>query len=385
MALLLITHDLALARERAGRILVMYAGPADGVAGRASTCSTHPRHPYTAVLRDSEPPSRSPRRAAARGPGSVPRPWEVPAGCSFAARCPRADDQCRTDEPPARKVMSTQVACWHPLGAGRSSASVGPGGSGDPVMPGASGRGEQCQQAVLESAPPALDDVSISIGAGEAVGIVGESGSGKTTLARCLVGLETHDSGAIDWSSDLPQARRAQIVFQDPTSALNPAMTIGAALPRRFEPADARRSDVPELLDMIGLPAVVRRRKPKGLSGGEQQRVAIARALAPRTATAHLRRGRLSARRLGAGADPQPARRTARPAAGSRCSSSPTTSPSFARWRPASTSCETGRWSTPETPSRSSPTPATPTLSRCWLRYPAAEIRYPSVQEPHDA
>jgi peptide/nickel transport system ATP-binding protein len=123
--------------------------------------------------------------------------------------------------------------------------------------------------------------VSITIGAGEAVGIVGESGSGKTTLARCLVELEKYDSGTIDWDSDLPQARRAQIVFQDPTSALNPAMTIGAALSEALRAGGRPRSDVPELLDMIGLPASYARRKPRGLSGGEQQRVAIARALAP--------------------------------------------------------------------------------------------------------
>ena len=132
--------------------------------------------------------------------------------------------------------------------------------------------------------PLALDGVSIAVGAGEAVGIVGESGSGKTTLARCLVGLERADTGTIAWQRDGAPSARAQVVFQDPTSALNPSMTVGAALAEALRAGGRGASEVPELLAMVGLPAEYARRRPAALSGGEQQRVAIARAVAPRPA-----------------------------------------------------------------------------------------------------
>ena len=279
MALILITHDLGIARERADRILVMYAGRLME-SGLGADLLDAPRHPYTAALRDSEPPLEHRVERLTVVPGSVPRPWEVPVGCAFAPRCPLADEKCRTEEPPL--VGDTaQVACWHPLA---------PGAIAPPSEP-AAAHTLSARETLVEvhhltrqfqsSGPPALDDVSIVVGAGEAVGVVGESGSGKTTLARCLVGLENPDSGTIDWASSLSSARRAQIVFQDPHSALNPAMTIGATLSEALRAGGRSRSEVPELLDMIGLPESYARRKPRGLSGGEQQRVAIARALAP--------------------------------------------------------------------------------------------------------
>jgi peptide/nickel transport system ATP-binding protein len=280
MALLLITHDLGIARERADRILVMYSGRLVE-SGRGSDLLDSPRHPYTAVLRDSEPPLSHRVERLTTVSGSVPRPWEVTDSCAFAARCPRADEQCREQEPPLTSD-DAQVACWHQLGPDDAT----------PVAT-ASVRRHRDDMAPLllvqdlskrfsEEAPPALDAVSITVGVGEAVGIVGESGSGKTTLARCLVGLETPDSGSMEWMSVLPAARRAQIVFQDPHSALNPAMTVRATLSEALRAGGRPASDVPELLDLIGLPQSYAGRRPRSLSGGEQQRVAIARALAPR-------------------------------------------------------------------------------------------------------
>ncbi|MEZ5248724.1 MAG: ATP-binding cassette domain-containing protein [Ilumatobacteraceae bacterium] len=111
---------------------------------------------------------------------------------------------------------------------------------------------------------------------------MGESGSGKTTLARCLLGLERLDEGTIEWAADRPRATRAQIVFQDPSSALNPAMTIGAALGEALRAGGQDPSAVPRLLELVGLPVPYAKRRPRALSGGEQQRVAIARAVAPR-------------------------------------------------------------------------------------------------------
>lgn len=140
----------------------------------------------------------------------------------------------------------------------------------------------------------AVKGVSFDIRAGETVGLVGESGSGKTTIGRALLGLAPVSVGTIAFNGRdishptsrerLALTRDIQIVYQDPYSSLNPALTIGDSLtepmiarktPRRE--ADAR---VRELLDMVGLPADAATRLPREFSGGQRQRVAIARALA---------------------------------------------------------------------------------------------------------
>jgi ABC-type glutathione transport system ATPase component len=141
----------------------------------------------------------------------------------------------------------------------------------------------------------ALNDVSLSVSAGERVGIVGESGSGKTTLARALVRLVQPDAGTVSFrGQDIAQLRgrelaalrrRVQLIYQDPYSSLNPAMTIGAAI---GEPARVHRlvasadvdNRVADLMMQVGLSGTLRERRPAALSGGQRQRVAIARALA---------------------------------------------------------------------------------------------------------
>ena len=281
MALVLITHDLALARERADRLLVMYAGRLVE-SGAGTDLLDTPKHPYTAVLRDSEPPLQHRVERLSSAPGAVPRPGDELVGCPFAPRCSRADQTCRTENPELAPPDSpAQVACWHPLAPETAAPAMAVAEVVEPELADPLLVVRDLSKRFSASAPPALEAVSVTVGQGESVGVVGESGSGKTTLARCLVGLETPDSGSIEWSSDLPQARRAQIVFQDPNSALNPAMSVGATLAEALRAGGRSRDDVPELLDMIGLPESYARRKPRALSGGEQQRVAIARALAP--------------------------------------------------------------------------------------------------------
>ena len=291
MAFVLITHDLGVARERADHVTVMYAGR---LVERGATVDLlgAPRHPYTAGLRDSDPPLAERLERLPSIPGSVPRAWEHPAGCVFAPRCARADDRCRADEPgltvdPAGAPRAW--ACWHPLAddavgvtpvARRSEVAHDDADTTDHEVPLVTVSG--ARRRFRPDAPPALDDVSIDVRAGEAVGIVGESGSGKTTLARCLLGLERLDEGVIVWRDERPRATRAQIVFQDPSSALNPAMSIGAALAEALRAGGRDTDEVPRLLDLVGLPADYARRRPRALSGGEQQRVAIARAIAPR-------------------------------------------------------------------------------------------------------
>jgi oligopeptide/dipeptide ABC transporter ATP-binding protein len=141
----------------------------------------------------------------------------------------------------------------------------------------------------------ALDDVTLSVGAGEALGLVGESGSGKTTLAQTLVRLLEPDAGRIEFDGrDILAAsgrelrairRRIQMIYQDPYSSLNSALRIGEAI---VEPALVHglvdRSDsgarLAELMDQVGLGADLASRRPEALSGGQRQRVAIARSLA---------------------------------------------------------------------------------------------------------
>ncbi|HET6214785.1 MAG TPA: oligopeptide/dipeptide ABC transporter ATP-binding protein [Micromonosporaceae bacterium] len=140
----------------------------------------------------------------------------------------------------------------------------------------------------------AVDGVSLTVGLGEVVGLVGESGSGKSTLGRCVTRLVPVTSGQVRITGrDIAQlSRRAlrplrrnfNIVFQDPSSSLNPRMVVGdiIAEPLRLHriglPAD-RRTRVVELLDQVGLRAEVARRYPHELSGGQRQRVSLARAL----------------------------------------------------------------------------------------------------------
>jgi len=144
--------------------------------------------------------------------------------------------------------------------------------------------------------PPvrALRGVSVAVERGETLAVVGESGSGKTTLGRCLLRLTEPGAGTVAFDgTDLLALkaeelrrwrRRAQIVFQDPGAALNPRMTIGAAV---REPliahGIARGSDaaqrVAEALTEVGLDPTHADRYPHELSGGQKQRAVIARAL----------------------------------------------------------------------------------------------------------
>ena len=140
----------------------------------------------------------------------------------------------------------------------------------------------------------AVDDVSFSIKKGETLGLVGESGCGKTTVGRSILQLYKPTAGDVWFDGELiksPESirmlhKRAQMVFQDPYSSLNPRFTVADIV---AEPIDvhklcatkAERNDrILELLSIVGLSSEQATRYPHEFSGGQRQRVGIARALA---------------------------------------------------------------------------------------------------------
>jgi peptide/nickel transport system ATP-binding protein len=132
----------------------------------------------------------------------------------------------------------------------------------------------------------AVDGVNLVVPAGKVVGLVGESGSGKSTLARAATGLVTVASGRITLGGEPVRRptrswRPLQMVFQDPSSALDPRMTAGDSIAEALSlRIRDRRAAVTRLLGLVDLPAECARAYPAQLSGGQRQRVGLARALA---------------------------------------------------------------------------------------------------------
>ena len=152
------------------------------------------------------------------------------------------------------------------------------------------GRGAEAFEAVRAA--------SVTVHGGEAVGIVGESGSGKTTLARVLVGLQRPSAGEVRLEGQpifsaggeqrMPRNERwkAQMIFQDPYSSLNPRMRVWQAVAEAVQvwkslPGAEARGQALRLLNAMGISDDQARQFPKSLSGGQRQRVSVARALAP--------------------------------------------------------------------------------------------------------
>jgi peptide/nickel transport system ATP-binding protein len=254
-SVLLITHDLGLAAERASHLVVMNKGEVVE-AGPAAQLLANPQHDYTKAL-----VAAAPSVAAARAQPGASRPV-VPL-------------VVRT-----RALQDAPVAAAAPAQANiievRNLTKVYPvRGKREPFV--------------------AVDDVSFDIPRGRTVAIVGESGSGKTTTARMMLRVVDPTSGSINFNGqdvaklDKRQLRdfrqRVQPIFQDPYSSLNPSFTIGRVVE---EPLKAykrgseteRRARVRELMDQVSLSPTLLRRYPGELSGGQRQRVAIARALA---------------------------------------------------------------------------------------------------------
>lgn len=141
---------------------------------------------------------------------------------------------------------------------------------------------------------PVVKDVSITLEAGQCLGLLGGSGAGKSTIGKVILGLQPPESGSVhingidmykcDKRAKKQLRRHVQAVFQDCYSSVNPKMTarqiIGEPLDN-FERLTSREKDyrIGEALDMVGLPAAAMNKFPKQFSGGQLQRISIARAI----------------------------------------------------------------------------------------------------------
>ena len=233
MAMLLITHDLAIVRRIADRVCVMRGG-AIVEEGPADHIFRAPAHAYTRMLLAAEPKG-----------------------------APLPDDGAGADE----ALACHDLKVHFPIKTGVIRRTVGH--------------------------VKAVDGVTLSLRPGRTVGVVGESGSGKTTLALALLRLvastgpilfEGRPIQGLTFRKMRPLRRRMQIVFQDPFGSLSPRMTVRQIVEEGlkvhgFARADGARDRVGEALEEVGLDPATRNRYPHEFSGGQRQRIAIARAL----------------------------------------------------------------------------------------------------------
>jgi peptide/nickel transport system ATP-binding protein len=299
MAMVYVSHDLAVVSRIADRIVVMYAGrvlesgPTKAVIGR-------PRHPYTKALVAAIPDVKHPRTlqgivGVAAGVG------EWPTGCAFEPRCEHRLARCQEAVPELVETAPTHFArCWRweELAAyERAPAAVRPGEEPTAPAPLLEVSALEARYRFSRGERPAVDNASFAIQRGRCIALVGESGSGKSTIARCVAGLHVPASGRIIFDGaelaghararPLEVRRRIQIVFQNPYESLNPRHRVHDSIERplrvlRRLPRHDAAAEVGTLLERVRLPKRLAQRFPVELSGGERQRVAIARALAAR-------------------------------------------------------------------------------------------------------
>ena len=311
-AVLFISHNLAVVGRMCNRVGVVYAGRLVEEGASADVFGA-PRHPYTVgLLRCLPQDARSKDRERLDTiAGSLPPLGTAVRGCAYAERCRLAEERCRQVAPPPYRFTASngvQMSRCHRHeeaqalprertssgddGVHRGGAQFG-GRDGPPVL-----RATSVSKTFLRSGQSvrAVDDVSITLAAGETLGLVGESGSGKTTLAKLIVGLIAPDAGATIELDGKPlpsrvqrrdddQVKSLQIVFQNPDAALNRAHSVKHLIGRALSKLAALRGSAHDarlasLVDAVRLPRRYLGSRTRQLSGGLKQRVAIARAFA---------------------------------------------------------------------------------------------------------
>ena len=312
VAVVIVTHNLGIVARYANRIYVMYAG---NIVERASADELFkmPLHPYTRGLLRAIPRLDDPQdRVLVPIDGLPPTPAARPAYCPFYDRCLYRCDECREKENPrlkevtpghfiachlddetkekkrvmiesqqqrvrAQKVISEQV-CLEVKGLGKSFDIY-----------------KGMMQRKVGSFH-AIEDINLTLHAGETLGIVGESGCGKTTLARCILRMYDINEGSIHlFDTDIshlkqnkliPYRKRISMVFQDPFSSLDPRMCAGDLVgePLKIHKMTGSRAEytnrVDELFRIVGMDPALKDRFPHEFSGGQRQRLGVARALA---------------------------------------------------------------------------------------------------------
>ncbi|CAM2942134.1 ABC transporter ATP-binding protein [Legionella worsleiensis] len=304
MSLLLITHDLGVARAMADRVCVMYAGQVVEQA-KVGDFFTQVSHPYVQQLLASLPSFAKRDEKLSIIPGNVPSLDALPSGCRFHPRCVYAFDRCKHEEPQLQEVNQRLLRCHlYP------EANDLPPLKKEPVAWGCAQQETETVFTVRDLSVQyvhkkalfsrnktifkAVDGLSFSLQQGKTLALVGESGCGKTTASRALLRLIPVAGGAIEFKGmDVLALRRGglreyrkkvQIIFQDPFSSMNPRMTVGEIIAEGMH-AQGMSSVVisrrqKQLIEQVNLPSSSLHRYPHQFSGGQRQRICIARALA---------------------------------------------------------------------------------------------------------
>ena len=261
MSILFISHDLALVKQLADRVLVMYKGSIVE-SGFTKSVFKNPQHPYTKGLLFARPETRV--------------RWE---------RLPTLQDYQKGDFKPKR-ITATARAKHH-----KSLYNASPLLEVRSLEKNFYKKRWFKKPLVFEAVKP----INFSLYPGEVLGLVGESGCGKSTLAKTLVCLDPASAGNIFWKgvpldfknkTQVRQLRKeVQFIFQDPFAALHPFKTVESTLEEVLYVHHKRNHKqnkvrVEALLEQVGLSSAFKNRYPHELSGGQRQRVVIARALA---------------------------------------------------------------------------------------------------------
>ena len=303
-AILFVSHNLAAMGQIADRIGVLYAGELME-RGSAHQILRHSRNPYTRALLAAVPQLDA--RDLPHGiAGTTDKSIDRFSRCVFATRCRFTETVCRTVRPALLQIEEAGHISRCHFAAQPARIAIDP-----EAHIGVHRTTEGIQIPLLEVSDltveyrtatgllgiggrqilRAVRDVSFSLPRQRILAVVGESGSGKSTLARAILKLVSTARGQIKFNgADIYSLNRqqlrafrrnVQIVFQNPSSSLNPRRTVAELIERPLVVAGINRRErgerVLDALDAVGLPRNFRNRLPQQLSGGEQQRVALAR------------------------------------------------------------------------------------------------------------